>query len=73
MPDTARGAASMSDPNVHTIGAVHDMDGRRVPVGVDYDVVVVLGYRLDREQAEEFARLFFSACWEAGKQVVSDG
>ena len=59
----------MPDPNVLTIGAVHDLDGRRVPVGVDYETVVVLGYRLGQEEAEEFARLFVSACWQAARQV----
>jgi hypothetical protein len=57
------------DPNVRTLGAVHDMDGRRVPVGVDYDTVVILGYRLDRSETEELAQLIVAASWEAARQV----
>ena len=56
----------MADPYVRDIGSVHDIDGRRVPVGVDYDSVVILGRRLSAIQAEEFAHLFTAACWQAG-------
>ena len=59
----------MPDSFVREVGTVHDMDGRRVPVGVDYDTVVILGYRLSEEQAEEFGHLFVSACWQAARQV----
>ncbi len=58
----------MSDPYVRALGVVTDIDGRKLGVGVDYDSVVIGpdGFRLNLLQAEEFARLFVSACWDAG-------
>lgn len=60
-----RGRCGVSAPEVRTLGAVTDLDGRRVPVGVCDGTVVILGYHLDRDQAEEFGRLFVLACWDA--------
>ncbi|HXJ25031.1 MAG TPA: hypothetical protein VNH17_05005 [Streptosporangiaceae bacterium] len=57
----------MSDPHVRELGRVESLDGPRLYVGVDYDSVVVESYRLTRAQAEEFAQLFISACWEASR------
>ena len=64
----------MSDPNVRELGRVTDIDDAALIVGVDYDTVsvgAVFGYswRLDLAQAEEFARLFVSACWQAGQNA----
>lgn len=63
----------MPDPYVRTVGSVEDMDGVMCPVGVDYDTVTIgfpgclLPYRFTAAQAEEFAHLFVSACWQAGE------
>jgi len=55
----------------HTLGQVEDADGFTVFVGV-YNGTVTVGdkfpYRFTRDQAEEFARLFIAACWEAARQ-----
>jgi hypothetical protein len=57
---------------VRPIGSVQDADDMTLAVGVDFDTVTVGGqsewtsWRLNRSQAEEFARLFLAACWEAG-------
>jgi hypothetical protein len=63
----------MADPYVREIGIVTDMDGFAVRVGVDYDSVTLKASslpgpfaRLTQAQAEEFAQLFVSACWQAG-------
>jgi glucose dehydrogenase len=64
----------MADPYARTIGTVTDMDGCPVPVGVDYDAVTIgpcltgTGIIFTQAQAEEFAQLFVSACWQAGAQ-----
>ena len=59
----------MTGPYVRTIGAVEDMDGVTVAVGVDYDAVTVSAPgRFTLEQAGEFARLFTSAWREAERQ-----
>jgi hypothetical protein len=55
----------MNAPQVREVGAVRDLDGSRIPVGVSDGTVVILGYHLDRDQAEEFGRLFVLACWDA--------
>jgi hypothetical protein len=52
----------MSDPNVRVLGTLEDLDGRKLPVGVDYDSVTIgYNYRLTRAQALEFGRLFMAA------------
>lgn len=56
------------DPNVREIGRLEDIDGVPVIIGVDYDAVTISGLRLDSAQAEEFARLFIAATWQAGQQ-----
>jgi hypothetical protein len=50
---------------------MHDV---AVRVGVDYDSVTILTYSaapacLTQAQAEEFAQLFVSACWQAGRNA----
>jgi len=35
----------MPDPKVFEIGRVVDLDGGDMPVGVDYDAVVIAGHR----------------------------
>ena len=63
----------MSDPSVRELGYVKDIDDTAVTIGVDYDAVTIgnylYAYRLDLGQAEEFARLFVSACWQAGQNA----
>jgi hypothetical protein len=60
----------MGDPYVREVGQVEELEDAVVYVGVDYDAVSVdLGRalaRFTRTQAEEFARIFVAACWEAG-------
>ena len=59
----------MGDPYVRVLGSVTDMDGSIVHVGVNYDTVSVsnaVDSVFTREAAEEFARLFVAACWQAG-------
>jgi len=63
----------MADQYVREVGRVKDMDDMPLDVGVDYDSVT-LGWpgrqrRLTSAQAEEFAQLFVSACWQAGVQA----
>ena len=59
----------MSTPGLRIIGHVADTEGSPVPVGVSEDgEVVILGYRLGRDEAEEFGRLFIRACLEADAQ-----
>jgi hypothetical protein len=64
----------MSDPFAREIGRVADELGVSVRIGVHHDTVSVgmghsaqLAY-LTAAQAEEFARLFVRACWEAAGQ-----
>jgi hypothetical protein len=59
---------------VREVGRVTSLDGDELAVGTSYDTVT-LGYpeleplwRLTSSQAEEFAQLFVSACWEAAAQ-----
>lgn len=66
----------MSDPNVREIGRVADsIDGMELAVGVDYDTVTIgtgMGrWRLKHAEAEEFARLFVAAVWQAGAQSAA--
>jgi hypothetical protein len=60
----------VSAPEVRPVGEVFDMDERRIEVGVDYDTVSIAfagaEVRLPSAAAEEFGRLFISACWQAG-------
>ena len=58
----------MSDKYVRILGEVTDLDEVRVGVGVDYDAVTVGQLRFSADQAEELARLFVSAVWQAGQQ-----
>ena len=53
------------DPRVRIIGHVADIDGRPVPVGVDFDTVSIAGHRLTRAEFEELQRLLGAASWEA--------
>jgi hypothetical protein len=55
----------VNGPEERILGAVRDLDGNRIPVGVCDGTVVVHGCRMDRDQAEEFGRLFVLACWDA--------
>jgi hypothetical protein len=61
----------MRDPYVRTIDYIEDIDGLRLLVGVNYDAVTIgfvgeARWSLTQAQAEEFAQLFVSACWQAG-------
>jgi hypothetical protein len=66
----------MSDPKVRPVGDLSDHDGITVIVGVDYDTVTIHkgiftsggGIRLSLAQAEEFAKLFAAAVWQAQQQ-----
>ena len=55
----------MTTPAIRILGAVHDLDGNPVPVGVCDGTVVILGRHLDTDQAEEFGQLLTHACWDA--------
>jgi len=67
----------MADPHVRATGHVEDLDGTRLYAGVDYDTVTIHagvympggGIRLGPDQAEDFARLYVAACWEAARQA----
>ena len=66
----------MGDPYVRVVGQVEDLDGALLVVGVDYHTVTIgfrggTDWRLESSQAEEFARLFVSACWEASAQAAA--
>jgi hypothetical protein len=64
------------DPHVREIGRITDEQGREIVVGISYGAVTLrtLHTRTDGAvtlrayQAEEFAQLFTSACWQAGWQ-----
>ena len=59
----------MADQFVRQLGAVTDIDGIPLPVGVDYDCVSIGNVRFTSGLAEGFARLLFMhACWVAGGQ-----
>jgi hypothetical protein len=53
---------------IRTLGRVVDIDEAAVSIGVDHDTVTVDAYRFTGPQAEEFARLFIAACWEASAE-----
>lgn len=63
----------MASDYVRQVGSVEDFDGGRLIVGVDHDTVTIgspsgqVGWRLTSDVAEDFAQLFVSACWEAGR------
>jgi hypothetical protein len=66
----------MSDKYVRVVGQVEDMEGIPLVIGVDYHTVTfglpgdaVPEWRLESSQAEEFAQLFVSACWQAARQA----
>jgi hypothetical protein len=59
----------VSDPHVREVGRLTDLDGSDIVLLVDYNRVVIdYGPPLTQDQAEEFARLFVRACWEAAAQ-----
>jgi hypothetical protein len=60
----------MSDPMVYQLGAIADIDGILLPVGVDYGTVSIGNVRLASGMCEEFARLFNLACWQAAAQLA---
>jgi hypothetical protein len=63
----------VSDPYVRLLGQVEDADGYLLAIGVDGGTVTVghpagsegSAWRLTCAQAEEFARLFVAASWQA--------
>jgi hypothetical protein len=64
------------DPRVRVVDRIEDTDGMAVFIGVDYGTVTIHagtfvpggGIRLESSQADEFARAFNAACWEAAGQ-----
>lgn len=58
----------MADRYVRILGEVTDLDDVRVGVGVDFGAITVGQLRFSADQAEELARLFVAACWQAGQQ-----
>ncbi len=67
----------MPDPDVRDIGHAEGTGGLDVHIGADSDTVTLTiagaQCRLASAAAEEFARLFVSACWQAARQVPGDG
>ena len=70
----------MADGYVRKLGHIIDADGAAFSVGVDHDLVTIWPgehddshrystLRLAADAAEEFARLFVSAVWQAGQQA----
>src|SRR5580704_10481698 len=55
----------MSNPDVHEVGHVEDIDGLTVRIGVDYDAAVVGRHRFGAEGRERFSQLWVRACHEA--------
>ena len=70
----------MADRYVRVVDHVVDMDGMTVWIGVDYDTVTIHAgvfipggrIKLDSSQAEDFARAYVAACWEAARQSATD-
>ena len=64
--------SAMADPMVRAVGRIEPEENEcALVVGVDYDTVTIWAgsaRRLTSAQAEEFARLFVAACWEAAGQ-----
>ena len=68
----------MTDPHIRIVGTITDMDGQQLAVGVNYDTVVIgpeafpgFTWQLTSIMAEDFARLFTAACWEAAAQSAA--
>lgn len=67
----------MGEPHVRVVGELADsFSDEPVVIGVDHDAVTIkLGgwpaIMLASVQAEEFAQLFVSACWEASAQAAT--
>jgi len=61
--------------NVREIGRVPGEHGGVVIIGVDHDTVTLQtdGVALSPYQAEEFGKLYVSACWQAGWHQGRDG
>jgi hypothetical protein len=63
----------MAEPYVRHVGRIKDIHKTTVDIGIDHDAVTVaVGITqatLPGPQAEEFARLFVSACWQAAEQA----
>ena len=51
------------------VSQLSQMNGENIRVVVDYDTVIVGAYRFSRAQAEEFAHVFVSACWDAARNA----
>ncbi len=61
----------MGDPYVRETGRMLDSSGSLIRFGVDHDTVTIKHgpvNTLGPAQAEDFARLFVAACWEAARQ-----
>jgi hypothetical protein len=63
----------MAEPSVREIGSFYDGAGLALRVGVDHHTVTIempgRTYRLTATDAEDFARMFISACWQAAEQA----
>ena len=55
------------DDDVRPIGEISDIHGAPLVVGACRGHVNSDGRMLSRDQAEQFAVLFTTACWEAGR------
>lgn len=51
----------MANPYVQIVGAVEDIDGRKLQVGTDYDTVTIAAFRLTSTQLEELRQLIVTA------------
>lgn len=62
----------MTDPMLRILGKVEDVDGIPAALGAEYGRVRIEAgasvLLLDAAKAQEFARLFTAACWEAADQ-----
>lgn len=73
----------MSDWRIELVGSTEDVFGAKVEVCIEWDAgpdaaaedegprITIRGegdIELDQEGAEEFAKLFVSACWEAARR-----
>jgi hypothetical protein len=59
----------MHSPWVQLLGAVEDVHGNRLAVGVDYDGVTIGGWTFSREQREHMDRLLSQADVTAGENA----
>ena len=55
------------DDDIRAIGEITDIHGAPLVVGVYRGHVNIDGRMLNLDQAEQFAVLFTTACWEAGR------